>query len=413
MMRMVDRSNRKTKAPGLPVTATPQTVRHLNRAIVLDLIRQNQPLSRAELARLSGIHRSNISSIVDDLTRKGLLCEERAKDFGRGRTPDLISLDRAAFRVMAVSLLRSRTTVAVATLAGNIENSFTFVTPETPQQFAGAVEGAYRTLIENISLMDAKTSLIKQVVISSPGILNRSRGGKAIMIASDLPLYSDVDLSELLSKKLKLPALIANNAGLAAMSLINSRDYAKEPLQDFVLLVVGQSGVGSGLVIDRNLYSGYDAAYAGEVGHMVIDPKGPLCSCGRSGCLQLYICDEATWKRYKPDVPFSPVRFEEFLDAALSGATKAQAALRPTIEYLGLGISNIALMINPERIILAGSLMRIWPMLQKELELAVFPRYRRPTVQATKVPVDVLYLKGAVERALQQVLADSNHSARE
>lgn len=405
---MAEKSSTKAKASRAPVTATPQTVRHLNRAVVLDLIRQHQPLSRAELARLSGIHRSNISNIVDDLTRKGLLREERAKNFGRGRTPDLISMDRGAFRVMAVSLLRARTTVAIATLAGNIENSFTFVTPDTPQQFAAAVEGAYRTLIQNISLMDAKSSPIKQVVISSPGILNRERHGKTTMTATDLPAYAHIDLAELVGKKLNLPTMIANNAGLAAMSLINSRDYSSDPLHDFVLLVIGEFGVGSGLVIQRSLYSGYDAAYAGEVGHTVVDPHGPPCSCGRSGCLQQYICDEATWKRYKPDLPFSPLNFEAFLDAVLAGSAKARAALRPTLEYLSLGISNIALMINPERIILAGSLMRIWPLLQKELGLTIFPLHHHTLVQPTKVPVDVLYLRGAVERALHQVLTESN-----
>ncbi len=405
---MAEKSSSKANASRAPVTATPKTVRHLNRAVVLDLIRHHQPLSRAELARLSGIHRSNISNIVDDLTSKGLLREERAINFGRGRTPDLISLDQAAFRVMAISLLRSRTTVAVATLAGNIESSFTFVTPEKPQEFAAAVEGAYYTLLQNLSATSAKSPPIRQVVISSPGILNRQRNGKTTMMATDLPAYTHVDLTELLSRKLNMPIMIANNAGLAAMSLINSRSYGNEPLHDFVLLVIGESGVGSGLVIQRSLYSGYDAAYAGEVGHTVIEPKGPLCSCGRSGCLQLYICDEATWKRYRPNVPFSPVRFEEFLDAVAAGSAKAKAALRPTLEYLSLGISNIALMINPERIILAGSLMRIWPYLQQELELAVLARHHT-RVQPTKVPVDMLYLRGAVERALHEVLSDPIH----
>ena len=407
-MPMSPKSSTATKPLRSPVTATPKTVRRLNRAVVLDLIRQYQPLSRAELARRSGIHRSNISSIIDDLTRRGLLREERAQNFGRGRTPDRISLDRAAFRVMAVSLLRARTTVAIANLTGNIENSFTFATPDTPQQFAAEVDCAYRTLIQNISLMDARISPIKQIVISSPGILNRDRKGKTTITAFDLPNYSDVDLAELVSKRLSLPAMIANNAGLAAMSLINSHTNEDKPLRDFVLLVIGESGVGSGLVIQRNLYSGYDAAYAGEVGHTVVDFKGPTCNCGRSGCLQLYICDQATWKRYKPEIPFSPLKFEELLDAVLSGSAKARAALRPTVEYLCLGISNISLMINPERIILAGSLMRIWPVLQKELESAFFPRHRHALVQPTNVPVDALYLKGAVERALQLVLAESD-----
>lgn len=208
----------KVKSLRSPVTATPQTVRQLNRAVVLDLIRKNQPLSRADLARISGINPSNISSIVEDLIQKDLLREERAKDFGRGRAPDLLSLDRGAFRVMAISLLRARTTVAIATLAGNIENSFTFATPDTPEEFAFAVENAYRTLIQNLSSNEVSSGPIKQVVVSSPGILSRHRNGKITMIASDLPRYSDIDLVAILSKKLKLPVTIANNAGLAAMS---------------------------------------------------------------------------------------------------------------------------------------------------------------------------------------------------
>lgn len=407
MMGMPDRTSTHKKSHDSPVTATPQTVRQLNRAVVLDLIRKNQPLSRAELARISGINPSNISSIVEDLTGKGLLREERAKGFGRGRAPDLISLDRSAFRVMAISLLRSRTTVAIATLAGNIENSFTFATPDTPQEFAFSVESAYREMEQNLSLQDGVSDGIRQVVISSPGILNRHRNGKTTMIASDLPNYSNADLVAMMKKKLNLPVTIANNAGLAAMSLIYSPDYAKVPLRDFVLLVIGECGVGAGLVIQRDLYSGYDAAYAGEVGHTVVESKGRPCTCGRCGCLQQYICDVATWRRYKPNVAFSPQRFAGFLEDVLAGGAKARAALRPTIEYLKLGISNIMLMLNPERIILAGSLMKLWPILEKELESSACYRQRHTLLQATQLPVDTLYLRGAVERALQQALAES------
>src|SRR6185437_544247 len=178
MMRMPKRTSMKAKSLRSPVTATPQTVRQLNRAVVLDLIRKNQPLSRADLARISGINPSNISSIVEDLIQKDLLREERAKDFGRGRAPDLLSLDRGAFRVMAISLLRARTAVAIATLTGNIENSFTFVTPDSPEEFAFAVENAYRTLIQNLSPQEVSSGPIKQVVVSSPGILSRHRSGK-------------------------------------------------------------------------------------------------------------------------------------------------------------------------------------------------------------------------------------------
>jgi predicted NBD/HSP70 family sugar kinase len=179
-------------------------------------------------------------------------------------------------------------------------------------------------------------------------------------------------------------------------------------VNDFVLLVIGDVGVGSGVVIQHNLYSGFDAAYAGEVGHTVIDPKGPLCNCGRRGCLQLYICDSATWKRYNPCVEYSSARFAEFLDEVNAGSAKALAAVNQMAEYLSLGISNIALTLNPEKILLSGAMMKIWPVLEKELKSAFFLPHHHALIQRVDSPVDELFLKGAIERALDVVLLDSS-----
>ena len=405
---MANSAKTKNKRRRPFVTATPKTVRHLNRALVLDLIRKHQPLSRAELARLTGIHRSNISIIVEELSEGGLIREERAKNFGRGRTPDLISFDRNACRVMAISLRRTHTTVVIASLTGHVDNSFSFETPERPQQFVVAVGDACRTLLQNASLMEANEAPLSQVVVSIPGIVMRESGDNATIWAPGLPQYCGVDLAAMLQKQLKIPVLIANNAGLAALSVIH--DKADEIPNDFVLLVVGDAGVGSGIVLQRSLYSGFDAAFAGEVGHTVIDPKGPSCNCGRVGCWQQYICDEATWKRYIPGTPYSPAAFEEFLAAAESGSPKALGALRRTAEYLSVGISNIALTFNPEQIVLAGALTRVWSLLDRELQSTFFLPHHHILLKPLKTPIDTLYLRGAVEKALSVVLSGSEQA---
>jgi N-acetylglucosamine repressor len=388
--------------PGL-VTAKPQTVRHLNRAAVLELIRQHQPLSRADLARLTKIHRSNISIIVEDLQKRGLLREERATNSVRGRTPTLISLDRGSFGVLGVNLRRRRTTVSLASLDGHIESSYSFETPQTPRDFVDALEEAYKTVSQTFRL-SGKAKSLDQIVVSLPGIVNRDADGASMIWTPGLPEYSGVDLARLIGERLKAPCRIANNAGLAAMAVLRSGEKQNEGLNDFVLLIVGDVGVGSGVVIQHNLYSGFDAAYAGEVGHTVIDPKGPPCNCGRRGCLQLYICDQATWKRYNPRVEYSVARFDEFLDLVNEGSPKAVAAIKQMAEYLSLGISNIALTLNPERILLAGAITRVWPVLEKELKTAFFLPHHHAMIQCVDVPVDNLFLKGAIERALDAVL---------
>ncbi len=354
------------------------------------------------------MHRSNISLIVDDLSQEGLIREERARNFGRGRTPDLISFDPNACHVLAVNLRRLHTTVAIASLSGQVDHSFTFQTPETPHQFVAAVVNACRTLLQNASLMDAKTAQLRQAVVSIPGTVTRGGGDKASIWTPGLPQYTGVDVEAMLQKQLKIPVLVANNAGLAALNVIRDREY-KAP-SDFVLLVVGDAGVGSGIVLQRSLYSGFDAAFAGEVGHTVIDLKGPPCNCGRVGCWQQFISDEATWKRYKPGTPYSPTAFEEFLSAVENGSSKALSAVRRTAEYLSLGISNIALTLNPEQIVLAGALMRVWPLLNKELQSAFFLPHHHVLLKPLNVPIDILYLHGSVEKALNLVLSGSNES---
>jgi glucokinase len=212
----------------------------------------------------------------------------------------------------------------------------------------------------------------------------------------------------MIQQRIGIPCLITNNAGLAAMAVLRSGEKQNENVNDFVLLVIGDVGVGAGVVIQHHLYSGFDAAYAGEVGHTVINPRGPLCNCGRRGCLQLYICDTATWKRYNPRLGYSPARFAKFLEEVNAGSTRALAAVNQTTEYLSLGISNIALTLNPEKILLAGEMMKIWSVLEKKLKSAFFLPHHHALIQRVDSPVDVLFLKGAIERALDMVLLDSS-----
>ena len=392
---------------GKMVSAKPQTIRRLNRAAVLELIRQHQPLSRADLARHTGIHRSNISLVVEGLRATGLLREERAKGAGRGRVPTLISLNRASPAVLGISVRLQRTTVALAALDAHVESTYTFVTPKTPEEFVDCLEDAVRMVVHNLDEPKATARTVSQIVVSVPGIVDRRPGNQSILWTPGLPAYSGCNLGAMIEKRLAIPCVVANNAGLGAVAALRSVGSKQEDVSDFIFLVVGDFGVGSGVIIHRSLYSGYDAAYAGEVGHTVIDPNGPLCSCGRRGCWQLYICDSATWKRYKPRVDFTAARFEGFLADVNAGVPKALAAIGPTAEYLGMGISNIALTLNPERIVLAGAITRVWPVLEKALKSTFFLPYHQALIQPTSSPLDSLFLKGAIDGAVDILLSNA------
>jgi predicted NBD/HSP70 family sugar kinase len=393
----------ETKPVGV-VSAKPQTVRQLNRATVLELIRQYQPVSRASLARYAGIHRSNIAIIVSDLQKEGLLREERCKQTMRGRTPTLISLDRGSVSVLAVNLRRARSTVALVSLDGHVESTYSFQTPEWPDAFVEELVTAVASMTSELGVSKTPSSQIAQMVVSIPGILDLKTTKRCTIWTPGLENYSGTNLAKALREKLGVPCLLANNASLGAIAVLRAAEAKKKQVEDFVLLMIGDIGVGSGVVIQRKLYSGYNETYAGEVGHMVIDPKGPQCGCGRRGCWQLYICDRATWARYNRKVEYTAARFEEFLSAVEANSPKALSALRETAAYLSLGISNIALTLNPEKIVLGGALARVWPFLQKELKSAFFLPHHHAMIEAIDVPVDALFMKGAVQRAIDLIL---------
>ena len=386
-------------------SAKPQTVRHLNLALVLDLIRKHQPISRANLARHAGIHRSNISMIVEDLQERGLLREEMSKERNRGRTPTLIYLDHGDVRVIAANLRRERTTLALVAFNGHIESTYTFETPRKPDAFLNEMAAGVQSMTTGPVVMKRAPVRIAQMVMSIPGIADKTaEDAQAVWIPS-MDEFSGIDLASILTSRLGFPCFLGNNAGLGAIAALRETEKHGEKLEDFTFLFIGDVGIGSGVILHRSLYSGHDAIYAGEVGHSVIDLNGPKCKCGRRGCWQMYVCDQATWTRYNPRVEFSISRFDEFLDEVEAGSPKALAALKKTANYLSIGISNLLLTINPERIVIAGALTRVWPILQKELKLALFLSHHNAKVQAIQLPADTLFMQGAIERAIDLAIA--------
>ncbi len=401
MVRM--RSERMAKGRAVKVkSAKPQTVRDLNLAVIVDLIRRNQPISRAQLAEYAGIHRSNVGIIVEDLQKRGLLREEWAKNTSRGRTPTLISIDRGTLRVLAVNLRHERTTVSLASLDGHVEATYSFATSETAQVFTDEMKAAVTELTRGTMMKGHSSMRISQMVVSIPGIVETAHDKRQKMWTPGLPQFSGLDFGTILEKELGIPCFLANNAGLGAIAALR---VAEDDLKDFVFIVIGDVGVGSGVVLHRSLYTGHDAAYAGEIGHSTIDIRGPLCNCGRRGCLQSYICDTATWARYNSKTPFTSVRFEDFLREVSAGSPKALKALKETVSYLGVGISNIVMMLNPERILIAGALTKVWPAVQKKLvSESMFPHHTS-VIQPVRTPVDTLFLRGAIETGIDLVLS--------
>ena len=387
----------KTPKRKLINTATPSSVRDVNRSIILNLVRLYQPISRVDLSNRTGIFRSSVSAIVDDLVRDHLLIEERAIPKGRGRVPVNLFLNPSGFSVLAVSIRAFQTKVAAAGLTGELQTTVSFPTPLDPAQLIKEIAKAIKRIRSEASYE------WQQVGISVPGLVNRDTG--EILMVPSLPDYAGFPIAPEIAALAGADATAENDTNAAALAELWLHESEVAGIRDLVFVEVGEIGVGAGLIIHGDLYGGHDNTWVGEFGHMIIDPAGPPCNCGRRGCWELYTCDRATWQRYDPHTEFSTERFEQLIQLAQSGDARAVRAFRATAEYLSLGISNIVFGLNPRRVVVAGEITKLWGLIQHTVESTWSAgRVQLHLYPARFVP-EVLSLQGAVVLALQHAFA--------
>lgn len=380
-------------------TATPSMVRDVNRSIVLNLIRIHQPISRARLSELTGIFRSNISDIVKDLLDRRLLIEKRAEPISRGRVPFHLYLNQNGFHVVAASIRASETTVALAGLTGGFLDRIAFPTPERPAAVVDRIALEVRRLRLHFRLSPASA----RVGVSVPGLVDGESG--LIRWSPALPQYSNFDIAEALEHRTGLPTTAENDSNLAALAELSFAEAEANHLRDFVFLEIGDVGVGGGIVINRALYRGHDHALSAEFGHMVVESGSPKCSCGRFGCWELFVCNQATLRRYSPHLDYSAESFDRFLESLDSGEAASVAAIGETARYLSVGVSNIAFALNPQVIIVAGRLTQAWRFIEPVILQQLDSTKLRVTVQTARYNSEELFLHGAVRLALNRLFA--------
>ncbi len=379
-------------------TATPSTVREVNRSILLHVIRTHQPISRADISEKTGIFRSNVSEIVDELIEEGLVNEQRAHPVGRGRVPIHLSLNDDGLHVIGVSIRSGHTSVAWAGLTGRIRKELHFVTPPTPEEFVNRLAAAVGEMQSVTNGFDPVT--FRECGISVPGLI-RADQGSVVWIPS-LPAYSGFPLARRVQDTLGMPVAVDNDCNLAALAEMWFSDDQVGGLNNFVFLEIGEIGVGAGIVLNRSLYQGHDSTFAAEFGHMMVDPAGPACECGRLGCWELLVCDRASWFRYS-QAPFDANSTDTLLDAAKEGSPEAIHALEQTADYLSLGISNIVFALNPELVIVAGKITSAWNLIGARISTTHGSSKIQMHVRPALLPVTEMFLHGSILRALSKV----------
>ena len=382
-------------------TASPSTIRDINRSILLNLIRLHQPVSRARLAVMTGMFRSSISDIVKELVDAGLLIEKRATPEGRGRVPVMLSLNDRGFEVIGVSVRFDQTTVAVAGLTGKAGERLSFATPQAPAELVTQIAAAAAKLSAGGG--EQRSRSIQQIGVSLPGLVDANSG--RVRWLPSFPAYSNFDLASALKQELGASVAVDNDANLAALAEVTIAQSEHDALRDFVFLDLGAEGVGGGMILNGELYRGHDATLAAEFGHMVIEANGLECSCGRKGCWEMYVSDRATLRRYAEMTGMPAKSYSQFLQAAIAGDPVAQSCLESTARYIAIGLTNIAFAINPAAIVVSGRIRDAWQAVSPVVEEAFAATRLSLPVRRSRQTSEELFLQGAILLALDRAFS--------
>ena len=343
--------------------ARSNTIRNINRQIVLNYVRERGPISRAEIAHETALQRSTVSLIVEQLRVDGLIEEVSGESTG-GRPPVLLSLRTNDAVAIGVDLGTTRTIVATSDLAGRVLDQEQFETnPSSAKTTKEIIDCAQRFIRRN-------NGTIEGIGVSLPGLVDPE--GKELFIPTfnwrDLPLASEI------SEATGLPVTMDNDANAAAQAeLWFGRPEIRE-VRDFILVLV-ETGVGTGIVFDGQVYRGENGA-AGEFGHMTIGQGAPVaCASGSRECWEAFASERSALARFK-DLSSgrngkSTTSFADLIDMALRSDGAARTALKETGHYLGIGIANLIRGLAPQAVIVGGPIVRAWPVISTDIQKTV------------------------------------------
>lgn len=341
--------------------ATRATPREVNRQIVLNLIREHQPISRAELARRMNVRRASLTAIVRDLLVANEVEETGTAVAARGRRPTLLRVRTSGRFAIAVDVRPGRTEIALADFAGQVLARDHFATPHEPDDLVHQLADRLAVLLKGGPDGGIVLSSCHGIGIVVPGMVDRRSG--RVLYAPRLG-WRDVQLRDAIEKRTGLPVYVESAPIACALARLWSPSGATRAVNNFVYVSVSD-GVGVGIVNRGEVLRG-ETHTAGEFGHVSLDPNGPVCACGKRGCWEAFASNSATIARYSPnaDRRKSSPTVEEIVRRAKLDEPAAVAAIVETGRQVGRGLAAVVSAFNPKRIYVGGEITAAWDLLE-------------------------------------------------
>ncbi|WP_217586504.1 ROK family protein [Lentibacillus saliphilus] len=398
-----------------------QLMKSVNKSLILNTIRTSEPISRAQIAKKTELTPPTVSSIVKELLEEELVVESDLGESQGGRKPTMLLINHDAFYVIGVDVSPDSIKCIAGSLSGKV---IVRAEPKeiskriSSEQFLDELIDTIRSVLDTLSTPDK----VMGIGVAMHGVVDVENG--LSLVAPNLGL-TDIPIKDVLEKEFDTIVKVEND--VRAMALGESWFSTNGHIGSMLTVNMG-SGVGAGLVIDGKLYHGA-ADLAGEVGHMTIDLHGEVCTCGNRGCFQTFATCDAIIKRAKAalieadekagmakgeaehlvhdQIGYQNLTIEDIYHMATAGNEILANVLQETGEVIGIALTNLIHVINPEKIVLGGEVCKMSAFILPVIKDTIVQRGLTADAKQTKVDLIKLghdaTLKGALALLLVEI----------
>jgi glucokinase-like ROK family protein len=380
-----------------------ELIRAINRSTVLNTIKISGSISRVEIARSTGLRAETVSGITAEFIESGLVFEKAEGDSRGGRRPILLAINPQGGYVVGVKLMEKYVVGAITDLEATIISKHSEAHNDySPEAAIETLAGVVNKLADKIQI--SRHQLLG-VGMGLAGIVNAREG---ILRYSPYFGWRDVPIVELLQSRLQIPVYIDNDVN--TLTLNEQLFGSGQGIDNFLTVTVGR-GIGLGIVVNGQLYRGGNGG-GGEFGHTIVDPQGPICACGKRGCLETYTSDPALLQMAdqataRGELPDDIETIDNLIACAESGNATAQKIFTQSGETLGRGIANLINIFNPQEVILSGEGIRMGKFLFDPMNASITQNVMPGLADDTAIRIDEweddAWARGAASLVLQEL----------
>ena len=389
-------------------------VKNINKHLVLSLIQfTSGGISRAELARQLGLSRSAVTTIVNDLMASGTIQESAKKTGTSGRPRTLLEITPSIGYVAGVDMGAKHLRIAIANFGAQVlnEKEIIFDISEKPKLCIENVDKLLKEMLEESGL---DFTQLEAIGFGVPGPISTDAG--MVIAPPIMPGWDHFPIRKTLEDLWQLPVSVNNDAELGALG--EWAYGAGRDANDLAYIKVG-TGIGAGLLIDGRIYRGSTGS-AGEIGHLTIDVDGPLCTCGNRGCLEALsggraIADQAKNKIKEKKstqlakISSKSITAKDVAFVAQRGDLLAQKIMQEAGENLGIAISGLINILNPDMVIVGGGVAQTGDLLLEPIRETVKKRSVLAAATQVRITTALLGRRSTSMGAIVQAVASALH----